>query len=107
MAEVELNIRFKKPIDYLTYQLKHYFYELSENELKMLAIIHLKGLTKAVKDDIVAYNIFKSKQSVENHLTKFRKKGILKDEKVNLPHPLIVDSGKMTLKINMHLPGVK
>lgn len=100
MKEVELNITFKRPIDYLTYQLKHYFYELSENELKMLAIIYLKGLSCDIKNEIVSLKIFKSKQSVENHLTKFRKNGILVNNKVNLKHSLVTDK-EMILKIKL------
>jgi len=100
MKELIFNIGFKKPIDYLTYQLKHHFYDLSENELKMLAIIHLKGLNSDIKNQIVEWNIFKSKQSVENHLSKFRKNQILVDGKVNLKQPLIIEK-EMVIKINL------
>ena len=75
MTEIYLN--FERPIDFLTYQLKQQFYELSENELKFVAILYLKGLKTKKKKEIVEKQIFKSIQSVENHLTKLRKKGIL------------------------------
>ena len=70
---------------FLTYQLKQQFYDLSENELKLIAILYLKGLNAEIKKEIVkVWNFFKSIQSVENHLTKVKKKNILKKNKVVL-----------------------
>ena len=80
MTEIHLN--FEKRIDFLTYQLKQQFYDLSENELKLIAILYLRGLNAEIKKEIVKYEIFKSIQSVENHLTKLRKRGILDKNKV-------------------------
>ena len=51
MTEIHLN--FERPIDFLTYQLKQQFYDLSENELRLIAILHLKGLNSKIKKEIV------------------------------------------------------
>ena len=49
MTEIHLN--FERPIDFLTYQLKQQFYDLSENELRLIAILHLKGLNNQIKKE--------------------------------------------------------
>ena len=46
MTEIHLN--FEKRIDFLTYQLKQQFYDLSENELKLIAILYLRGLNAEI-----------------------------------------------------------
>lgn len=104
MTEIHLN--FEKHIDFLTYQLKQQFYDLSENELKLIAILYLKGLNADIKREIVKYEIFKSIQSVENHLTKLRKKGILEKNKVILKQP-ISTSNSTSIKINLTLGANK
>lgn len=99
----EINITFDKPIDLLTYQLKQQFYDMSENELKLIAILYLKGLNKDIKKDIIRHNIFKSPQSVENHLTKLRKKGILNENNIiQLKHELSIKK-RTEIKINLIL----
>ena len=98
MTEIHLN--FEKRIDFLTYQLKQQFYDLSENELKLIAILYLRGLNAEIKKEIVKYEIFKSIQSVENHLTKLRKRGILDKNKVMLKQP-ISTTNSTTIKINL------
>mgnify|MGYP006361814761 CR=1 FL=1 len=55
MTEIHLN--FERPIDFLTYQLKQQFYDLSENELRLIAILHLKGLTNQIKKEINKRNL--------------------------------------------------
>lgn len=102
IQEITIVMEFKKPIDFLTYQLKQQFYFLSENELKMLAIIYLKGLTAEVRKGIVSMGVFKSKQSVENHLSKFRALGIMEGDNVKLKYPLI-KANKAKLNINVVL----
>jgi len=104
MTEIHLN--FEKCIDFLTYQLKQQFYDLSENELKLIAILYLKGLNAEIKKEIVKYEIFKSIQSVENHLTKLRKRGILEKNKVILKQP-ISTSNSTSIKINLTLGANK
>lgn len=104
MTEITLN--FEKPIDFLTYQLKQQFYDLSENELKMIAILSLKGLNNDIKKEIVRLGIFKSMQSVENHLSKLRKLEILEKNKVNLKYPLVRDK-ETVIKINLRLGADK
>jgi hypothetical protein len=104
MTEITLN--FEKPIDFLTYQLKQQFYDLSENELKMIAILSLKGLNNDIKKEIVRLGIFKSLQSVENHLTKLRKRGILEKTGVKLKYPLVRDKETL-IKIKLVLGADK
>ncbi len=104
MTEIHLN--FEKRIDFLTYQLKQQFYDLSENELKLIAILYLRGLNAEIKKEIVKYEIFKSIQSVENHLTKLRKRGILDKNKVMLKQP-ISTTNSTTIKINLTLGANK
>lgn len=104
MTEIHLN--FERPIDFLTYQLKQQFYDLSENELKLIAILYLRGLNAEIKKEIVKYEIFKSIQSVENHLTKLRKRGILDKNKVMLKQP-ISTTNSTTIKINLTLGANK
>ncbi len=104
MTEIYLN--FEKRIDFLTYQLKQQFYDLSENELRLIAILYLKGLNSTIKKEIVKYGIFKSIQSVENHLTKLRKKGILDKNKIILKHE-ISTSESTSIKINLTLGANK
>lgn len=90
--EVQIHHKFKKPIDYLVFQLKQQFITLSENELKLLALICLKGVTKSIKEVAVREGVFKSKQTVANALSKFRTSGILdKDNEPQLQSPLITD----------------
>ena len=72
----EITLYFDLPIDYFTYQLRQQFHNLSENELKLLAIIYLSGLNADIKKEVVNRQIFKSLQTVENHLSKFRKEKI-------------------------------
>lgn len=93
-----MDVSFQKPIDYITYQLSQQFMDLSKNELRMLALIHLKGLSSEIKNTIVKHNIFKSRQSIENHLSKFRRLGIIKDGKVVLKYPI---STKNNVKLNI------
>ena len=104
MTEIHLNL--EKRIDFLTYQLKQQFYDLSENELKLIAILYLKGLNAEIKKEIVKYGIFKSIQSVENHLTKLRKRSILDKNKVVLKQP-ISTSNSTSIKINLTLGANK
>lgn len=104
MTEIHLN--FERPIDFLTYQLKQQFYDLSENELRLIAILHLKGLNSKIKKEIVEKQIFKSIQSVENHLTKLRKKGILDKQKINLKNEISI-SKATSIKINLTLGANK
>lgn len=99
---IEIDKYFDTPIEFLTYQLKQQFDNFSDNELKLLCIVYLKGLNPEIKKEIVKWNIFKSLQSVENHLSKFRKEGILKENVVNLKTPL--DRGsETTIKLNLKL----
>jgi hypothetical protein len=102
----EININFNKKIDFLTWQLKQQFLDLSENELKLLAIIHLKGVSATIKKEIVKLNIFKSAQTVENHLSKFRKIGILNENKVQLKYPISMAS-ETKIIINLKLSAYK
>lgn len=104
MTEIHLN--FERPIDFLTYQLKQQFYDLSENELRLIAILYLKGLNSQIKKEIVEKQIFKSIQSVENHLTKLRKKGILDKQKINLKNEISI-SKATSIKINLTLGANK
>ena len=104
MTEIHLN--FERPIDFLTYQLKQQFYDLSENELRLIAILHLKGLNSKIKKEIVEKQIFKSIQSDENHLTKLRKKGILDKQKINLKNEISI-SKATSIKINLTLGANK
>jgi len=99
---IEIDKYFDTPIDFLIYQLKQQFDNLSNNELKLLCIIHLKGLNSEIKKEIVRFNIFKSLQTVENHLSKFRKEGILKENVVILKNPL-VKGNEITIKLNLKL----
>jgi chromosome segregation and condensation protein ScpB len=81
--KVEISViqhSFKKPIDFLVYQLRSQFLDLSMNELKLLALIALKGVTKTTKVTAVREGIFKSEQTVANALSKFRKENILDSE---------------------------
>lgn len=101
--EVQIHHKFKKPIDYLVFQLKQQFITLSENELKLLALICLKGVTKSIKEVAVREGVFKSKQTVANALSKFRTSGILdKDNEPQLQSPLITDkSCKLVINIEV------
>ena len=101
--EVQIHHKFKKPIDYLVFQLKQQFITLSENELKLLALICLKGVTKSIKEVAVREGVFKSKQTVANALSKFRTSGILdKDNEPQLQSPLITDkSCKLIINIEV------
>jgi hypothetical protein len=94
---------FKKPIDYLVYQLSQQFLTLSNNELKLLALITLKGLTKTTKITAVREGIFKSEQTVANAFSKFRKEGILDvDDNTKLLFPLITSKeGKLVINIKL------
>lgn len=102
----EININFERPIDYLTYQLRQQFYDLSENELRLIAIIYLRGLSKEIKKEIVDREVFKSIQSVENHLTKLRKRGILDKNKIVLKYDISKEKST-TIKINLTLGANK
>jgi hypothetical protein len=66
----------------------------------------LRGLNAEIKKEIVKYEIFKSIQSVENHLTKLRKRGILDKNKVMLKQP-ISTTNSTTIKINLTLGANK
>lgn len=90
--EVQIHHRFKRPIDYLVFQLRQQFITLSENELKLLALVCLKGVTKSIKDVAVKEGVFKSRQTVANALSKFRTSGVLdKDNEPQLQTPLVTD----------------
>lgn len=89
LEKVDIELEFERPIDFLTYQLKQQYYSLSENELKMLAILYLKGIDIEVKKQIVKLGIFKSIQTVDNHLSKFKDMGIIKERKICLKKDLI------------------
>ena len=102
----EINLNFERPIDFLTYQLKQQFYDLSENELRLIAILYLKGLSSRIKKEIVDKQIFKSRQSVENHLTKLRKRGILDKNKIILKHEISINKST-SIKINLTLSANK
>lgn len=104
LDKTNIELEFSTPIDFLTYQLKQQFYQLSENELKMLAIIYLKGISSDIKKQIVKLGIFKSVQTVDNHLSKFKELGIVsgKDKKVNLKSELIkAKEGVITVHIKL------
>lgn len=104
LERVDIELEFEKPIDFLTYQLKQQYYNLSENELKMLAILYLKGVDIEVKKQIVKLGIFKSIQTVDNHLSKFKDMGIIqgKDKKVCLKKDLIkTKEGIICVKIKL------
>lgn len=95
-------IPFKRKIDLVTFQLKLQFYELSENELRLLALLYLGGVNQDTKKIALENNVFKSEQSIENHISKFRKLGIIKDEKVILKEPLAkVVNNKATINIEL------
>lgn len=98
----EITLYFDLPIDYLTYQLRQQFHKLSENELKLLAIIYLSGLNADIKKEVVNRQIFKSLQTVENHLSKFRKEKILVGNEVQLKFP-INKSRETSIKLNLKI----
>jgi len=98
----EINLNFERPIDFLTYQLRQQFHKLSENELKLLAIIYLSGLNADIKKEVVNRQIFKSLQTVENHLSKFRKEKILVGNEVQLKFP-ISKSRETSIKLNLKI----
>lgn len=102
----EININFERPIDYITYQIKQQYFDLSDNELKLIAIIYLKGLNSNIKKEIVNHNVFKSMQSVENHLTKLRKLGILINNKIVLKDTISTKSNTSII-INLTLNANK
>jgi hypothetical protein len=102
----EININFERPIDYITYQIKQQYFDLSDNELKLIAIIYLKGLNNNIKKEIVNHNVFKSMQSVENHLTKLRKLGILINNKIVLKDTISTKSNTSII-INLTLNANK
>ena len=99
---IEIDKYFDTPIEFLTYQLKQQFDNLSDNELKLLCIVYLKGLNPEIKKEIVKWNIFKSLQSVENHLSKFRKEKILVGNEVQLKFP-ISKSRETSIKLNLKI----
>lgn len=83
---------FKTPIEFLVFQLKQQYYTLSDNELKLLALICLRGVTKSIKDVAVKQGVFKSRQTVANALSKFRSEGVLtRDNEPVLQQPLITE----------------
>lgn len=98
----DIVIYFDKKIDFLTYQLKQQYYDLSENELKLVVIFYLKGISIDIKKEIVKLQIFKSLQVVENQLSKLRKKEIIKDNKVILKYPLSLEK-ELDLNIKLVL----
>lgn len=104
LDKTNIELEFNTPIDFLTYQLKQQYYDLSENELKMLAVLYLKGISAEVKKQIVKLGIFKSVQTVDNHLSKFKDIGIIqgKAKKVTLKHELIKSKeGVVTVHIRL------
>lgn len=103
MAEVKLSQQFKKPIDYLVFQLKQQYYHLSDNELKLLALICLKGVNKTIKDVAVREGVFKSKQTVANALSKFRTQGILDRDDEPVLQANIITEKKARLIIDISL----
>ena len=102
----EINLNFEKPIDFLTYQLGIQFPTLSNNELKLVALLHLKGLSTEIKKYIVTKGIFKSAQSVENQITKLRKLNILEKNTIKLKYPVSRDY-QTVIKINLTLDASK
>ena len=98
----EITLYFELPIDYLTFQLRQQFHKLSENELKLLAIIYLSGLNADIKKEVVNRQIFKSLQTVENHLSRFRKEKILVDNKIQLKFP-ISKMKETSIKLNLKI----
>jgi hypothetical protein len=103
LPEVQLVQQFKKPIDYLVFQLKQQYYHLSDNELKLLALICLKGVNKTIKDVAVREGVFKSKQTVANALSKFRTQGILDrdDEPVLQANIITEKKGRLVIDISL------
>jgi hypothetical protein len=103
MTEVKLSQQFKKPIDYLVFQLKQQYYHLSDNELKLLALICLKGVNRTIKDVAVREGVFKSKQTVANALSKFRMQGILdRDDEPVLQADIITEKkGRLVIDISL------
>lgn len=100
MRNIEMN--FETPIDYIVYQLKLEHYYLTDNELKLLGLVSLKGLSSQLKKEVVKLGVFKSLQTVENHLTKFRKIGLLVDNKVLINNkPSLEKNLNITIKINL------
>jgi hypothetical protein len=101
----EITLHFDKKIDFLTYQLKQQFYNLSENELKLIAILYLAGISNEIKKQILDLKVFKSMQSIENHLTKLRKLGIIQNNKIVLKKD--ISTKNTVIKINLILGADK
>ncbi len=101
--EVFIKHSFKKPIDYLVFQLKQQYLNLSDNELKLLALICIKGVSKTIKEAAVREGIFKSKQTVANTLSKFRTLQILdRDNEPVLQSPLVrTNACKLIIEITI------
>lgn len=101
--EVFITHKFSVPIDYLVFQLKQQRPELSDNELKLLALICLKGVTKTIKEVAVREGIFKSKQTVANALTKFRQRGVLDRDNEPILQTALITGKKCRLVIDIDL----
>jgi len=102
IEEVNITHTFKTPIDFLVFQLKQQYLHLSDNELKLLALICLKGVNKNIKEVAVRQGVFKSKQTVANALSKFRTSGILdRDDEPVLQAELVMNKkAKLIIDIN-------
>ena len=96
-----MRLIFKRKIDYLTFQLKLQYYDLSENELKLVALLYLGGINDKVKATAVKMGVFKSKQSIDNHISKFRRLGIIKQDKVVLLEPIETELAETEINLTL------
>jgi len=103
VEQTNISHSFKKPIDYLVFQLRQQFLTLSDNELKLLALIYLKGISKTIKVTAVREGIFKSEQTVANAFTKFRKEGILNKEDLPVLQADLITAKEGTMLIKIKL----
>jgi len=101
--QVQVSHTFKKPIDYLVFQLRQQFPGLSDNELKLLTLVCIKGVTKSIKDLAVREGVFKSKQTVANTLSKFRHLNILDKDDEPVLQAALVTNKKCRLIIDINV----
>lgn len=103
MNTLKINKKFNRKIDLITFQLKLLHYDLSENELKLLALLYLNGINYKTKEIALKQNIFKSMQSIENHISKFRRMNIIVDNVIKLTSPIVLQ-GPLNISIVCTLP---